>query len=255
MAAEVVAAPAAPAAPPAKGKGKAAAPYEFGVKVSIATSLAHSKGGQFIVHAKALPRKPYDGHTLATVIPEIEQLAGATLQRILADAGYKGHNAPQEHRFKVYTVGQKRRMTDAIKREMRRRSVVEPVIGMPRPNTAWAGIISRDKPETPSTLSSPPPVTTSSASWLGSTFCCRQSGWRSTRQPRQKQPTKLLEPPSSRTTGIGIPRAVANMPAVRLSRGLLNRAVDAQGTSKLVASSASPLVYVPVGKYRGRRQI
>jgi transposase, IS5 family len=111
------------------GKGKAHKPYEFGVKVSVATTLAHSKGGQFIVHAKALPGKPYDGHTLATVIPEIETIVGAPLQRILTDAGYKGHNAPPQHRFKVYTAGQKRRMTDAIKREMRRRSAVEPVIG------------------------------------------------------------------------------------------------------------------------------
>lgn len=111
------------------GKGKAHKPYEFGVKVSVATTLTHSKGGQFIVHAKALPGKPYDGHTLATVIPEIEAIVGAALQRIIADAGYKGHNAPPEHRFKVYTAGQKRRMTDAIKREMRRRSAIEPVIG------------------------------------------------------------------------------------------------------------------------------
>jgi IS5 family transposase len=34
------------------GKGKAHRPYEFGVKVSIATTLHHSKGGQFIAHAK-----------------------------------------------------------------------------------------------------------------------------------------------------------------------------------------------------------
>ena len=46
-----------------------------------------------------------------------------------ADAGYKGHNAPESHRFKVYTSGQKRRMTPSIKREMRRRAAVEPVIG------------------------------------------------------------------------------------------------------------------------------
>ena len=31
--------------------------------------------------------------------------------------------------FKVYTSGQKRRMTPAIKREMRRRAAIEPVIG------------------------------------------------------------------------------------------------------------------------------
>lgn len=111
------------------GKGKAHKPYEFGVKVSLATTLGHSKGGQFIVHAKALPGKPYDGHTLGTVIPEIEQQVGVSLKRILCDAGYKGHNAPEEHRFKVYTAGQKRKMTDAIKREMRRRPAIEPLIG------------------------------------------------------------------------------------------------------------------------------
>jgi IS5 family transposase len=108
------------------GKGKAHRPYEFGVKVSIATTLHHSKGGQFIAHAKALPGNPYDGHTLATVIPEIETQIGVNLSRIIAD---RGHNAPPEHRLKVYISGQKRRVTEHIKRELRRRSAVEPVIG------------------------------------------------------------------------------------------------------------------------------
>jgi transposase, IS5 family len=107
------------------GKGKAHRPYEFGVKVSVATTLAHSKGGQFIAHVKALPGNPYDGHTLETVIPQI----GASLSRIVADRGYRGHNAPPDHKMKVYISGQKRRVTDAIKRDLRRRSAVEPVIG------------------------------------------------------------------------------------------------------------------------------
>jgi transposase, IS5 family len=111
------------------GKGKAHAPYEFGVKVSIATTLARSKGGQFALHAKALPGNPYDGHTLATVIPDIERTIGNELSRILADAGYRGHNAPDTHKFRVFTAGQKRRVTSTIKRLMRRRSAVEPVIG------------------------------------------------------------------------------------------------------------------------------
>jgi len=111
------------------GKGKAHAPYEFGVKVSIATTLKRSKGGQFALHAMALPGNPYDGHTLATVIPDMEQTIGAEIERILADAGYRGHNAPLSHKFRVFTAGQKRRMTPAIKREMRRRAAVEPVIG------------------------------------------------------------------------------------------------------------------------------
>jgi transposase, IS5 family len=111
------------------GKGKAHRPYEFGVKVSVATTLAHAKGGQFVAHVKALPGNPYDGHTLATVIPEMEALVGNTIERILADKGYRGHNAPPDYKFRVFISGQKRRMTPQIKREMRRRSAVEPVIG------------------------------------------------------------------------------------------------------------------------------
>lgn len=111
------------------GKGKAHKPYEFGVKVSVATTLNRSKGGQFALHTMALPGNPYDGHTLATVIPDMEQTIGNELSRILADAGYRGHNAPDSHKFRVFTAGQKRRVTPAIKRQMRRRSAVEPVIG------------------------------------------------------------------------------------------------------------------------------
>ena len=111
------------------GKGKAHAPYEFGVKVSIATTLHRSKGGLFALHAKALPGNPYDGHTLAEIIPDMEKTIGNSIDRILADAGYRGHNAPLTHRFKIYTSGQKRRITPAIKREMRRRAAVEPLIG------------------------------------------------------------------------------------------------------------------------------
>jgi transposase, IS5 family len=97
--------------------------------VSLATTLNRSNGGQFIAHAKALPGNPYDGHTLATVIPEIEAQIGATLSRIVADRGYRGHNAPPGHKFKVYISGQRRRVTQTIKRKLRRRSAVEPVIG------------------------------------------------------------------------------------------------------------------------------
>jgi IS5 family transposase len=104
------------------GKGKAHRPYEFGVKLSIAPTLNRSNGGQFITHAKALPGNPYDGHTLATVIPEIETQIGANLTRIVADRGYRCHNAPPDHKFKVYISGQRRRVTETIKRELRRRS-------------------------------------------------------------------------------------------------------------------------------------
>ena len=78
---------------------------------------------------KALPGNPYDGHTLKTVIPEMEALIGNIIERLLGDKGYRGHNAPPEYKFRVFTSGQKRRVTPKIKRELRRRSAIEPVIG------------------------------------------------------------------------------------------------------------------------------
>jgi IS5 family transposase len=111
------------------GKGKAHRPYEFGVKVSVATTLRPAKGGQFVTHVKALPGNPYDGHTLATVIPDMDALVGNTIQRAFVDKGYRGHNAPPDYKFRVFIAGQRRRVTPKIKREMRRRAAVEPVIG------------------------------------------------------------------------------------------------------------------------------
>jgi transposase, IS5 family len=109
------------------GKGKARAPYEFGCKVSIVTPVTAPKGGQFVLHAKALHGSPYDGHTLGPVLADLETLTGVTVRRIHGDKGYRGHNYPD--RFKVWISGQVRRVTKAIRREMRRRAAVEPVIG------------------------------------------------------------------------------------------------------------------------------
>ncbi|MGY4501244.1 IS5 family transposase [Bradyrhizobium sp. GM24.11] len=109
------------------GKGKARAPYEFGCKVSIATPVTSPKGGQFVLHAKALHGNPFDGHTLGPVIVDMEKLTGVEARRIHVDKGYRGHNHP--HRFRVWISGQVRRVTASIRREMKRRAAVEPVIG------------------------------------------------------------------------------------------------------------------------------
>ena len=109
------------------GKGKASAPYEFGVKVSIVTTNARAPGGQFVLHAKALPGNPYDGHTLANVIDATERLTGCTIERGYVDKGYRGHDTPNPRR--IFISGQKRGVFGAIKRELRRRSAIEAVIG------------------------------------------------------------------------------------------------------------------------------
>jgi IS5 family transposase len=109
------------------GKGKARAPYEFGCKVSIATPATKPRGGQFVLHAKALHGNPFDGHTLGPVVAELEQLTGVETRRIHVDRGYRGHN--HRHKFRVWITGQVRRVTRPIRREMKRRAAVEPVIG------------------------------------------------------------------------------------------------------------------------------
>jgi IS5 family transposase len=109
------------------GKGKASAPYEFGVKASIVTTNARAPGGQFVLHAKALPGNPYDGHTLGAVIEATETLTGCAIERAYVDKDYRGHKTENPRR--VFISGQKRGVFGVIKRELRRRSAIEPVIG------------------------------------------------------------------------------------------------------------------------------
>ena len=80
-----------------------------------------------VLHAKALPGNPYDGHTLANVIDATERLTGCAIERGYVDKGYRGHQTPSPRR--IFISGQKRGVFGAIKRELRRRSAIEAVIG------------------------------------------------------------------------------------------------------------------------------
>jgi IS5 family transposase len=133
----------------------------------IAERILNSAGGQFVAHAAALPGNPYDGHTLGTVIPQMEALIGNVLDRCITDAGYRGHNAPPDHKFKVYTTSQKRRLTPQIKREFKRRAAIEPVIGHLKEHHRMGRNHLAHASGAPSTPCSPPPVTTSDDSSRG----------------------------------------------------------------------------------------
>src|SRR5215467_6370594 len=109
------------------GKGKARAPYEFGVKVSIVATNHCAPAGQFVRHAQSLPGNPYDGHTLNDAIEGAQRLTGLQIERAFVDKGYRGHDAPNPRR--VFISGQKRGVFGVIKRELRRRSAIEPLIG------------------------------------------------------------------------------------------------------------------------------
>ena len=69
------------------GKGKASAPYEFGVKASIVTTNRRAPGGLFVLHAKSLPGNPYDGHTLRDIIEDTQNLTGCEIERAYVDKG------------------------------------------------------------------------------------------------------------------------------------------------------------------------
>lgn len=110
------------------GKGKARTKYEFGVKTSIATTNERCKGGQFVLGAMALPGAPYDGHTLADQIDQVAKLTGTAVKRVYADRGYRGHKIKRDDLN--ITISHTRGIkSPTIKREMRRRSGIEPVIG------------------------------------------------------------------------------------------------------------------------------
>ena len=80
-----------------------------------------------MLHAKALHGNPYDGHTLGAIIEATQKLTGRDIERGYVDKGYRGHDAPKPR--SVFISGQKRGVFGVIKRELRRRSAIEPVIG------------------------------------------------------------------------------------------------------------------------------
>lgn len=109
-------------------KGKAHKRYEFGSKVSLAVTNKDN----FVVSCRALDGNPYDGHTLTSTITNVRKITGVRPQRCFVDRGYKGHKVHEYFsRIKVYISGQRQGVsTKALKAELKRRSAIEPVIGL-----------------------------------------------------------------------------------------------------------------------------
>jgi len=68
-------------------KGKARVRYEFGCKVSIATTIDEG----FVVGMRAMPGNPYDGHTLAEALEQVETLTDCRPELAVVARGYRGH--------------------------------------------------------------------------------------------------------------------------------------------------------------------
>jgi transposase, IS5 family len=105
-------------------KGKAGKRYEFGNKVSVAVS---SRGGWF-VGTKSFTGNPYDGHTLAAQMKQVENIIGAKVSEAYVDMGYRGHD--YDGPVAVHVDKRRRgRTSEARWRWMKRRAAVEPSIG------------------------------------------------------------------------------------------------------------------------------
>ena len=104
-------------------KGKLRQPYEFGVKVSVMTT--HKEG--LVVGMRSLPGNPYDGHTLHLALEQAAVLTQQQPKEVFVDLGYRGATVPAG--VKVYHRKLRRGITARLKRDIRRRSAIEPVIG------------------------------------------------------------------------------------------------------------------------------
>ena len=103
-------------------KGKARTPYEFGVKVSVAVT-AHEG---IVVGMRSMPGNPYDGHTVDSALEQVQILTGTTPSIVLADRGYKGVMPACGAKL---LLSHTRKLPAKLKRLLKRRQVVEPMIG------------------------------------------------------------------------------------------------------------------------------
>jgi IS5 family transposase len=104
-------------------KGKAHKKYEFGAKVSVA--VTNREG--LVVGMQSHAGNPYDGQTLAPALAQVERLTGVAPARCYVDRGYRGHGVSGA--TAVFVAGRRRGITPTIRRELRRRSAIEAMIG------------------------------------------------------------------------------------------------------------------------------
>lgn len=108
-------------------KGKAKQPYEFGVKVGIASTLRRN----LIVGARAFHGNPYDGHTLAEQLEQasiLMQEACVKPQSVFVDLGYRGVDADNRD-VRIVHRGKSKRISAQEKKLLKRRQAIEPIIG------------------------------------------------------------------------------------------------------------------------------
>ena len=104
-------------------KGKVHKRYEFGCKVVLVTTSASN----WIVGAAAVHGNPYDGATLSDVMLQTRALTGSAPKQAAVDKGFRGSKYHPDG-LQVLVAGT-RKFKGVLKRLVKRRSAIEPVIG------------------------------------------------------------------------------------------------------------------------------
>lgn len=104
-------------------KGKSHKKYEYGCKVSVATTCKDP----WVVSVAAVHGNPYDGQTLQAAINQAEENTGVRARKAFVDQGYKGKDYHPDD-VDVYVTG-RRGLKGTLKKLLRGRAGIEPVIG------------------------------------------------------------------------------------------------------------------------------
>ena len=91
-------------------------------RVSVAVT---AKQG-LVVGMRSMPDNPYDGHTVDSQLEQVEILTGEAPKIALADRGYRGVEPASGARL---LISHTRRLPKRLKKLLKRRQVVEPMIG------------------------------------------------------------------------------------------------------------------------------
>ena len=104
-------------------KGKAHKRYEFGCKVGLVATVR----GNWILGSQAFHGNQYDGKTLAPALAQAERITGVEIEYAFLDKGYRGSDHHPEG-VSCFISG-KKRLLPYLKRLLKRRSAIEPLIG------------------------------------------------------------------------------------------------------------------------------
>ena len=106
-------------------------PELFFGRLTLGIFVPHISGKdpQLPEAVQALHGNPYDGHTLAGAIEQVERITGRDVKEAFVDKGYRGHDYTGDGQVHITGQRGKGKAGPALRKRKKRRSAVEPKIG------------------------------------------------------------------------------------------------------------------------------